>query len=69
MQNHEPFTLFSMDGSEVNVRYHYVSPTARLADYLVSDDGRQIYCQDEEQGLFWYADTQEKLYRDQHISP
>jgi hypothetical protein len=69
MQNHELFTLFLTDGSVVNVRNYYKSSTARLADYLISDDGRQIYCQDEEQGLFWYADTQEKLYRDKPGSP
>lgn len=64
MQDHELFTLFRVDGTGVPVRNFYQSPSARLADYLISDDGRVIYCKDEQKGIFWYQDTQEKLYRD-----
>jgi hypothetical protein len=62
MQNHQPFMLYRTDGSTVQVRNYYQSPTDRLANHLVSDDGRVIYCQDEQRGIFWYKDTQEKLY-------
>lgn len=64
MQNNEPFTLYRDDGTEVPVRNFYRSPNARLADYLISDDGRVIFCEDEHEGVFWYKDTEEKLYRD-----
>ncbi len=64
MQDHEPFMLYCDDGTQVPVRNFYRTPDARLADYLVSDDGRVIYCENEQEGIFWYKDTQEKLYRE-----
>ena len=64
MQNHEPFSLYQDDGTEVLVRNFYRSSNAKLADWLISDDGRVIYCQDEQKGVFWYKDTEQKLYRD-----
>ena len=64
MQNHEPFTLYRNDGTEVPVRNFYQSPNAKLADHQISDDGRVIYCKDEQEGIFWYKDTEERLYRD-----
>jgi hypothetical protein len=64
MQDHEPFTLYRHDGTEVQVRNFYRSSNAKLADHLISEDGSVIYCQNEQEGIFWYKDTQEKLYRD-----
>lgn len=64
MQNHEPFTLYRHDGTEVLVRNFYRSTDAKLADHLISDDGSVIICKDEQVGVFWYEDTQEMLYLD-----
>ena len=63
MQNHDTFLLYLDDGSTVSVKNFYRSPAAQLAEYLTSNDGRVIYCLDEKQGIFWYKDTEEKLYR------
>jgi len=67
MQNHEPFPLHLDDGTKVLVRNFYGSPNAKLADHLTSTDGRVINCLDEQEGLFWYNDTEEKLYRDNPV--
>jgi len=64
MQDHETYTLYRYDGTEVTVRNFYRSTDERLVDHLISDDGRVIYCQDEQEGVFRYEDTQEKLYLD-----
>ena len=62
MQNHEPFKLYRHDGAEVPVRNVYRSTDSKLADHLISDDGRVIYCQDEQEGVFWFEDTRDLLY-------
>ena len=62
MQNHKLFTLYRLDGAEVPVRNVYRSTYSKLADHLISDDGRVIYCQDELEGLFRFEDTKEILY-------
>jgi hypothetical protein len=49
------------DGSTIQAREFYLTPTDRLAEGFVTDDGRVIYCQDEEAKLFWFKDTQEQL--------
>ena len=61
MQDHRPITLYREDGTEVIARNYYSSPTRQLASGLISEDGRLIRCADSERGLFWFAETEEKL--------
>ena len=49
------------DGSTIQAREFYLSPTDPLAEGFVTDDGRVIYCRDEQAKLFWFKDTQEQL--------
>jgi hypothetical protein len=57
-------TLYREDATSVEARDYFLSPNAQLADGLITDDGRVVLCQDETKGIFWYRDTQERLYLD-----
>lgn len=62
MQRGESITLYRVDGTEVPAKNFYLKPTDTLAEGLVTDDGRDIQCEDEQGGVFRFRDTQEKLY-------
>jgi len=57
----DSITLYRENGSAVVVREFRRQPTDTLAEGLVTDDGRIVWCQDEGQGIFFFQDTQEKL--------
>ena len=64
MRHGEEIILYRADGAEVIATAFYTRPNDKLAQGFVTEDGRIIFCEDEEKGLFWFEDTQEKLYRD-----
>ncbi len=56
-------TLYSDSGSKVVARQDYTSAKSRLADGLITTDGRVIYSKDENDGVYWFRDTQEVLFK------
>jgi hypothetical protein len=55
-------TLYEADGTPIAAREFRLKSGSRLADGLVTDDGRIIYCRDEQKGLFFYDDSRKELY-------
>ncbi len=58
----ETFVLYHKDGTNLTAKNFYKNPGSKLADGLVTEDGRIILCQDTQRGIFYFADTQENLY-------
>jgi len=54
-------TFCKNDGATFQAREFFLKPSDRLAEGFITDDGRVIYCLDEEARLFWFKDTQEQL--------
>ena len=62
MRYGDAIKLFRADGSQVKAKYFYLKPTGNLAEGLITDDGRIIYCRDGQKALFWFKDTEETLF-------
>lgn len=63
MDKARTLTLYRKDGMSVRATEVRADPRRRLVDHLVTDDGRVVICQDENRGVFWFQDTEEKLFR------
>jgi hypothetical protein len=57
----EEVTLYKSDGTPFTARMISFKQDDELADGLIYD-GRLIYCQNNDLGLFWFVDTRELVY-------
>jgi hypothetical protein len=57
----EELTLYRKDGSTFTARLIQYEKDSEFADGLFYE-GRMIYCQSDELGVFWFADTKEKVF-------
>lgn len=57
----DELTLYRKDGTSFTARMIRYEKDDEVADGLIYE-GRLIYCQHDELGVFWFADTKEQVF-------